>query len=163
MKYLCTLLSAIALSFSAQAQTDTLPPYKKVPYIPPFKIQLPDSSWYNKANLPAKKPVLILYFSPDCGHCQSETEEVISRMSDLKRLQIVMITSKPHREMAEFANHYKINRFSSIKIGSDPLKFVTNFYNVKFTPFSALYDKKGKLIKAYEKGIDWKELIYLIP
>jgi peroxiredoxin len=152
----------MVLAFSTKAQTDSLTSYQKVPYIPPFKIQLLDSSWYSKANLPAKKQVLILYFSPDCGHCQLETEEVISRMNDLRSLQIVMITSKPYQEMAEFADHYKINRFSTIKMGSDPQRFVTNFYNVKFTPFSALYDKKGKLIKAYEEGIDWKELISLI-
>ncbi len=162
MKYLYILLSALALSFTAKAQTDTLPAYMQVPYIPPFKIQLADSSWYSKANLPAKKPVLILYFSPDCGHCQLETEQLISKMKELKNMQVVMITSRPYADMAFFANHYKLSRFPSIKIGWDPQRLVTNFYNVKFTPFSALYDKKGKLVKVYEEGIDWKELVRLI-
>jgi len=162
MKYLYILLSAIALSFTANAQTDTLPAYRQIPYLPPFKIQLADSSWFSKANLAAKKPVLILYFSPDCGHCQLETEEMISRMKDLKNLQVVMITSKPYADMAFFANHYKLRRFPSVKIGSDLQRLITNFYNVKFTPFSALYDKKGKLVKVYEDGINWKELVSLI-
>lgn len=162
MKFIYILLFAIALSFSARAQTDTLPAYLQVPYIPPFKIQLADSSWYSKTNLVAKKPVLILYFSPDCGHCQLETEELISRMKELKNLQVVMITSRPYADMAFFANHYKLQRFPTIKIGSDPQRLVTNFFNVKFTPFSALYDKKGKLVKVYKKGIDWKELTSLI-
>jgi len=162
MKYLYILLCAIALSLSAKAQKDTLPAYLQVPYIPPFKIQLADSSWYSKANLTAKKAVLILYFSPDCGHCQLETEELITRMKELKNLQVVMITSKPYANMAFFANYYKLRRFPSVKIGSDPQRLISNFYNVKFTPFSALYDKKGKLLKVYEKGIDWKELVSLI-
>lgn len=162
MKYIYIFLFALALSFTATAQTDTLPAYLQVPYIPPFKILLADSSWYSKVNLPAKKPVLILYFSPDCGHCQLETEELISRMKELKNLHVVMVTSRPYADMAFFANHYKLRRFPSIKIGADPQRLVTNFYNVKFTPFSALYDKKGKLVKVYEDGINWKELVSLI-
>jgi cytochrome oxidase Cu insertion factor (SCO1/SenC/PrrC family) len=159
MKYFIILVSVVALSLSAKAQTDTVPNYIQIPYIPPFKIQLVDSSWYSKTNLAAKRPTLILYFSPDCGHCQLETEELLSRSKQLKNLQVVMITSRPYEDMANFAEHYKIDRFPFIKIGWDPQRFVTNFYSVKFTPFSALYDKKGKLVKVYEGGIDWDELV----
>lgn len=165
MRLLIVFLLPLFISFYAAAQTktvtakqDTLAPYKKTPYIPSFKIQMPDSTWFSKANLQEKKPTLILYFSPDCGHCQLETEELLSRMKELDNLQIVMITSRPFEDMANFAEHYKIKRFPSIRIGSDPARLVTSFYDVKFTPFSALYDKKGMLVKVYEKGIDMEEL-----
>jgi thiol-disulfide isomerase/thioredoxin len=159
MKYLYIVLAAFTLSVGANAQKDSLPAYKQLPYIPPFKIQLADSSWYSKANLPTRRPTLILYFSPDCGHCQMEAEELITRMKNLKNLHVVMITSRPFDDMRNFSEHYKLNRFPSIKIGTDPQRLVTNFYGVKFTPFSALYDRKGKLIKVYEQGINWDELI----
>jgi thiol-disulfide isomerase/thioredoxin len=169
MRTVFILLTTLFFSFSISAQTntgtanaDTLAAYQKNPSIPPFNIQMPDSSWFSKANLQAKKPTLILYFSPDCGHCQLETEEVLSKMKDLGNLQIIMITSRPFEDMANFAEHYKISRFPSIKIGTDPSRMVTQFYAVKFTPFSALYDTKGKLVKVYEKGIDMPELISMV-
>ena len=146
----------------ATAQPDTSAPYHKTPFIPSFKIQMPDSAWFSKADLQKNKPVLILYFSPDCGHCQLETEELLSKMKELNNLQIVMITSRPFADMANFADHYKIKRFPAIKIGTDPARFVTTFYDVKFTPFSALYDKNGKLVKVYESGIDMEELAGLV-
>src|SRR5215210_1122696 len=165
MKPLFILLFLAAFSFSAKAQSgtvstanDTLAPYQKSPYIPSFTIQQPDSSWFSKRNLDTKKPTLILYFSPDCGHCQMETEAILTKMKDLSNLQVVMITSRPYEDMLNFANHYKINRFHSIKIGSDPARLVTGFYDVKFTPFSASYDKKGKLVKVYKYGINMEEL-----
>lgn len=167
MKFLVPLLFA-AFSFSSQAQVnmgvqkDTVPSYQRTPYIPPFKILLADSSWYSKTSLPATKPILIFYFSPTCGHCQLETEDLISRLKDLKDLQVVMITSLPYADMANFADHYKLSRFGSIKVGSDPQRLVTNFYQVKSTPFSALYDRKGKLVKVYEEGIDWNDLTSLL-
>ena len=166
MRSLLILLSVVIISVTAKAQSDTssvladtLAPYQKSPYIPGFKIQMPDSSWYYKQNLDKKKATLILYFSPDCGHCQLETEGIISKMKELKNLQIVMITSRPFEDMVNFADHYKISRFPAIKIGSDPARYVTRFYDVKFTPFSALYDSAGKLVKVYKDGINMDELI----
>lgn len=156
-----TSFYSIGQTGTAVSEKDTLAPYQKTPYIPSFKIQTPDSSWFSKTNLQKNKPALILYFSPDCGHCQLETEELLSRMKELNNLQIVMITSRPFADMANFADHYKIKRFPAIKIGSDPARFVTTFYDVRFTPFSALYDKNGKLVKVYESGIDMEELASL--
>lgn len=169
MRLICVFLSVIFISFSVHAQSntaaarqDTLAPYQKTPYIPAFKIQMPDSSWFSKSDLQPKRPTLILYFSPDCGHCQLETEDLLSKIKEFSNLQIVMITSRPFEDMVNFASHYKINRFPAIKIGSDPARFVTRFYDVKFTPFSALYDKKGLLMKVYEKEIDMEEMISLV-
>src|SRR4051812_48647995 len=169
MRLVSVLLFLLLFSGSISAQintaiadSDSSAAYRKNPTIPAFRIQTPDSSWFTKANLQTRKPTLILYFSPDCGHCQLETEEVLSKMKELNDLQIVMVTSRPFTDMANFADHYKINRFPSIKIGTDPSRMVTQFYDVKFTPFSAFYDKNGKLVKVYEKGIDMPELISLV-
>lgn len=142
--------------------SDTVPQFLKTKTIPTFSLQLPDSSWYFNTSIPSKKQVCILYFSPDCGHCQLETEEIISKTEKLKNLHIVMITSRPFDEMVAFAEKYKLNHFSNIVIGRDPSKIITRFYDVKFTPFSAIYNKKGKLIKYYEKGIKMDELITLL-
>src|SRR4051794_9684974 len=104
MKFIRSLMISAGLLFfsvSIHAQNstgttvaDSTPAYLKNPAIPSFSIQQPDSSWFRKANLQSKKPTLILYFSPDCGHCQLETEEVLSKMKELNNLQIVMITSR---------------------------------------------------------------------
>lgn len=169
MRSIYVFLSVILIAFSTDAQTntatakqDTLAPYQKTPYIPSFKIQMPDSSWFSKYSLRPNKPTLIFYFSPDCGHCQNETEGLLNKIKEFNNLQIIMITSRPFADMSNFAQHYKINRFAGIKIGTDPARLVTRFYDVKFTPFSALYDKKGMLVKVYEKEIDMEELIDLV-
>lgn len=155
------LPALLFVSLNAISQTDTLAPYLKSPFIPPFNIQMADSSWFSKNDLQAK-PALILYFSPDCGHCQLETEELLTQIKELKDLQIVMITSRGTDEMKMFSDKYLLQKFPSIKIGSDTKRFVTRYYQVKFTPFSALYNKNGKLVKVYEGGIDFNELKELV-
>ena len=153
------ILSLIACKLSAQ--TDTLPPYLQVPIIPPFKIQLTDSSWFSKSNLSNKKPTWVIYFSPDCGHCKTETEEILANIKSLKNVQVVMIASRPFADVKDFYNFYMINRFPNIKLGVDAVRFVTNFYKVEYTPFSALYDKKGDLVKAFRDAPEISEIISL--
>lgn len=155
--------TAVAASKDTTAATiDTVPPYKNATGMPEFALKLPDGKWFTQYDLKKKTPTLILYFSPTCGHCQLETEEIISHMEHLGKLQIVMITSRPYEDMVSFYNHYKLERFPSITMGNDPAYLVPKFYAVKTTPFSALYDKKGKLVKVYEKGIDMDELTELV-
>ena len=161
MKKIILFLILVFVSLNVFSQTDTIPPYLNDPTLPSFTMQRADSSFISKTDL-AKKPTLILYFSPDCGHCQLETEELLSNLKSLGDLQIVMITSRSISEMKEFSDRYLLQKFPSIKIGSDPNRFISRFYEVKFTPFSALYSKKGKLVKVYKDGIDFKELAALV-
>ncbi len=163
----CSLITLMSFaqvdsSHSTSIQTDTIPKYVRLAYLPTFSIRLPDSSWFSRSQVSNKKPTLLLYFSPDCGHCMLETEEMISKMNCLKNIQIVMVTSREFEDMINFFNHYKLDRFKNIKIGRDGQRTISSFYNIKFTPFSALYSKQGKLLKAYEKGIDWPELLTLL-
>ena len=65
-------------------------------------------------------------------------------------------------DVKKFAEHYKLDRFPNLKIGDDPSRLVVNFYKVEFTPFSALYNKKGKLIKAFKEAPQIDEILALI-
>lgn len=162
MKKLLILVFVFVFScVLVQGQTDTAVAAKQPAYMPNFRIQMADSSWFTKNDL-AAKPTLILYFSPECGHCQIETDTLLSLIKSLKDLQVVMVTSRTTEEMKNFSDRFMLQKFASIKIGSDESRYVTQFYKVKFTPFSALYDKNGKLIKAYEDGIDFNELKALL-
>lgn len=170
MKIILILLTAILSNNCIFSQSDTnihyvedtLAPYQKSPYIPKFSLLTPDSTWFSKIQLKDNVATLILYFSPDCGHCKIETQELLGKVNQLKNLQIVMVTSRPIQDMIDFSNYFKIEKFPSIKIGSDPARLITRFYDVKSTPFSALYDKEGRLLTVYKKGIDFPDLINLI-
>jgi hypothetical protein len=135
-----------------------LPPYLQVPYVPPFKILLTDSTYFTKANLPNKKPVVIIYLSPDCGHCQIQTKDLVDSMHLVKNVFFVLTTYKPIPEIADFETTYQLKQFSNVKIGRDTKYFLPSFYKVKFTPFVAVYNKKGNLQKAFENGFSIKVL-----
>ena len=84
--------------FSQVASTD--PIYRRFPTIPEFTVyKAPDSTAFTRDNLKKREPVVFIIFSPDCEHCQHETEALLADIDKFKNAQIVMITYLPYEEM----------------------------------------------------------------
>lgn len=160
MKKLMIVLIMISC-LGAQAQKDSLPPFKRFPVVPAFKILQADSSIFTKADLPRKKPVLVMVFSPDCDHCKHATEEIIQRIDELKKIEVVMATVLPYEKMKEFFVHYDLQRFKNIRVGRDTDYLLPVFFNMRSMPFLALYDKNGDLIHATEGSLSVNQLLQL--
>src|SRR4051794_20050797 len=96
-------LSFIFFCFGATAygQKDTiLPAYKRYPTLPPLQLLLSDSTTkYTKENVPKKKPVLLMLFSPDCEHCQHEAEQLVANKEAFKDIYIIMAATLPLYKM----------------------------------------------------------------
>ncbi len=158
MKSAILFLCGILLFTAVKSQKDTLSPYKQVPFIPPFTIQLTDSSNFSKKDLPKKTPVVIIYFNPECGHCQDEAKEIAKNMDKFKKVFFLMVAYHDLGQIKEFGETYELDNFKNVKLGRDSKYFLPVFYQVKTTPFSAVYNKKGKLVTAFEQGMSVEEL-----
>ena len=100
-----------------------------------------------------------MYFSPECHHCQRQMEDMLARMDDLKKVQIVLATYRPMEELIAFANKYQLQKHPNIQAGRDTKYFIQPFYRIKNLPYLALYDKKGKLITTFEGNVSVDRLI----
>jgi thiol-disulfide isomerase/thioredoxin len=150
-KFLLALFFLLSLMQSF-AQTDsTQPPYKRFPTFPPAKLLNIDSTTYfSKSDLPRKKPVMLMIFSPTCEHCQHETEEIIKNMDRFKNIHIVMATHLPYDSMMAFRQRYGLAQYKNITVVQDNKYFLPVFYMISNLPYMALYNKKGKLITTFE-------------
>lgn len=136
---------------SAQTQPSDIPPYKRFPTIPPFKLLKVDSATFvTKDDIKKHHLTLIMCFSPECDHCKHQTEDLITDMNKFKDIEIVMATFQPFAEMKEFYRYYRIADYPNIKLGRDEKYVLPPFYKIKSLPFLALYDKKGNLITTFE-------------
>lgn len=143
-------------------EADTVPPYKKSDKIPYFSILQPDSTWFVKNQLPEKKPVVITYFSPDCGHCQMTAKEWVADMDKVKDVELLWVSYHTPKQIKDFADAYGLNHFNNVIIGRDPNYFFVPYYKIEFTPFMAVYDKRGKFLKAYPGGTNPETIAQLI-
>lgn len=141
---------------AGMSQSDSLTaPFRRFPEPPPFQLLLQDSATvFKKADLKAKTPVVIMVFSPECSHCQHETEELVKHRDELKNVQIVMITMHPFEAMKKFITDYQLNTIPQITVGKDLYYLMPSFYALHNLPFNAWYSKKHKLINAFEGTIN---------
>jgi thioredoxin-related protein len=151
MKHLLTFCLLI-LSFATFAQPDTTTPiFKRFPTLPPLQLLLSDSiTKYTKEDIPKKKAVLIMLFSPDCEHCKHEAEELEAQKEGFKNIHIIMVSTYPFYRIKEFANAYGLSGLKNVVIAKDPSYFLITFFNIRNFPYMALYNKKGKLIETFE-------------
>jgi len=128
--------------------------------LPDFKMKLVNGSTFSAADVSHKKPLLIIYFAPDCEHCRALMEELLPQMSAFKNTQILMVTFESLNDVAWFENHYQTSKYPNIKVGIEiPVFFFRNYYHLENTPFTALFNKKGKLMISYKKYTPVTELI----
>jgi thiol-disulfide isomerase/thioredoxin len=166
MKLFC-LTGFILFNISSLAQTDTLqpklPPFLKLPEVPSYKILLMDSATFAyKYQLKKKKPVVVIYFNPDCDHCKIETKSIADSMKLLKSVQFVFTSYAKFEEMKKFHEDYGLSRFKNIIYGRDVMFFFPRFYDVKYTPFVAVYGKDWKLLRVFEGGASVAKLLTVL-
>ncbi len=155
MKNILFLLLILIAGTKGMSQTDTdQPVYLRFPTIPTFTVyKAPDSTAFSRENLQKKKPVIFMVFSPDCEHCQHETEQLLANIKKFKGTQIVMVTYLPYEEMIAFYKNYKIANYPQITMARDTKYFFPVFFKVSNLPSIFLYDKKGEFKKAFEGSV----------
>jgi cytochrome oxidase Cu insertion factor (SCO1/SenC/PrrC family) len=128
--------------------------------IPPFKMLLTNGKTFETKDLPKGKPVAIIYFAPDCDHCQTLMNAVFKQINNFKKVEIVMVTFKPLNEVADFEKNYQTYKYSNIIVGTEvPAFFFRVYYHLVNTPFTVLFDKQGKYIYSYRKETPIGDLV----
>lgn len=153
MKKLVFFLSLVIASACTRAQTTP-------PVIAPYKILTTKDVYSTPADLPKNKPVMLIYFATDCGHCQKLITDMKPYMKDFKDMQVVMITFSDIRMVKSFQNDYGLTAWPNFTLGTEGYTYtVQKYYKLQHTPYIAIYDHKGKLVQAYEKPPEIKELV----
>ncbi len=111
--------------------------------VPSFDLLLIDSTTIlNTENIPEGKPFVLIYFSPDCEHCQKETEDIIKNIDSLKNASLYYITSDPFERLVVFKDYYKTNKYSNIILCKDyKYEFIKNLKPTT-TPYSIVYNRE---------------------
>ena len=153
MKFFFAILFTF-VGLTSFSQADTTVPYKRFPTLPPFQLlALDSSSTITKENLQKDKPVLIMFFSPDCDHCKHQVEDMLKDMSIFNDIQLVMASFQPFEQIKAFNEKYQLAKYKNLYIGRDTKYFLPPFYRMYNLPYLALYNSKGDLITTFEGNV----------
>ena len=149
----CFLVSGMLLLVSSIT-------YSQPRKVPPFQIIQANGKVFLAGNLPMGKPIVIIYFSPDCEDCHELTTELLTRIKEFNNTSIAMITNMPIDQVKNFVTEFQLGKYSNIYIGTEgDSYFVGRYYRIGKLPFVALHNKNGDLIKVYDKEISIEDLL----
>jgi len=128
--------------------------------LPAFDILLTDSSTLlNTRAISGDTPVVLLYFSPDCSHCQAETETILRHMNLLKKIRFYFVTTDPIDRLKAFIGYYKLDRYPNIILGRDEQFFILRHFKGAYPPYLVLYDRHKKQKAAFQGDITADQII----
>ncbi|HRP88809.1 MAG TPA: thioredoxin family protein [Edaphocola sp.] len=101
-------------------------------------------------SVPNDTPVLIMYFNPDCGHCRIDATKLRDFVPQYN-IPFWMISFVELKEMNQFAKEFGLKGIPGLLYLRDSTRGMHNWFTYRYVPFFALIDKKGNLIKEFDK------------
>jgi len=86
-------------------------------------------------------------------------QEIIKRIDDFKKIQIVMATMMPLEMLRNFNTKYGLEKFHNITTGKDIDNVLPSFYSISNLPLLAFYDKKGNLIGTVDGSLPVEKVL----
>ncbi|MEZ5017689.1 MAG: hypothetical protein R2800_11595 [Flavipsychrobacter sp.] len=153
------LFAATCITATAQSDNDTLP-YLKYPVMPAFEILHMDSSTItNTAYAPKDRPVIFVFFSPDCEHCTITIRELLNNRQELNNAKIYLFTPLTFDKLKPVYDKLRLASYKDVVVGKEFRYFFYKFYSPVHVPYIAIYNKKKKLVSVYDGGTSLEQIV----
>jgi thiol-disulfide isomerase/thioredoxin len=135
--------------------------YGQFEKVPPFRMMQANNKVFRAEDLPIGKPILIVYFSPDCEDCHAFIESMLNRISDFKNVSIALVTYMTGDIVSKYIVKNSLNMYTNIYVGTEGNSlFLKNYYNIITFPYVVLYTKNGDFVAKYNtRKIDIEDLV----
>jgi len=132
-------------------------------HLPSLDLLLSDSLTHvNTGDVKKGRPVALLYFSPDCEHCQKETKSILHHMDSLHNVQFYFITNDSLDRIRIFKSVFHLDNYTNITVGWDnQFQFPRQFKDAA-PPYLVMYDRKLKKIAVFNGEVEADKIITLI-
>ena len=139
----------------------TLSSYGQKEKVPPFRMMMANNKVFMAEDFPVGKPMLIVYFSPECEDCHVFIEGMLNRIGDFKGVSIAMVTYMTGDIVSKYVVKNSLNMYTNIYVGTEGnTLFLKKYFNIITFPFVALYTKDGDLVVKYtSKQVDLNDLV----
>jgi hypothetical protein len=127
--------------------------------IPSFElIKLDSSGLLRTDSLPKSKPIIFMYFDPECHLCIEEIEDIKNNAPATSNWKILLIGQVPLKDIELFSRIHNLDDLKNITLCKDMNMSFFKVFNVKSLPSTIVYNSKGELKKVYEGPTTVKEI-----
>jgi thiol-disulfide isomerase/thioredoxin len=163
MKYLFLFALMVSSALITTAQDNKGPStitYKNYKEVPAYNLLDLNEKKFSSGSVQQKgKSLVVVYFSPLCGHCLEFTETLTSNLKKFKQVQFLFVSAYPMEDIKTFAITRGLQKMPQFKIGQDPDFNMGRFYELKEIPAIFVYSKNGKFKKSFDAKLKIEDLI----
>jgi len=146
-RILYVALACLVACYSPQSKE------KAISKLPSFKMLLIDSITTLKAEeIPTGKPIVLLFFRPDCPHCWEETQDILDHIDSFRNVRFYMLAIESLHKIREFCLSFNLDKYENFTIGKDQEYTFLRAFRPSSVPYMAVYDGNKKLVKIYNGG-----------
>ena len=110
-----------------------------------------------------KQPTVIIYFHPECEHCQYEASEIGNSSEQFEQANMILITADDSIvRIEDFAMKYHLKKVDNLTILLDRKQNFASHFGTTIVPSIFIYGTNRKLIKMWKGEIQMKIVISTI-
>ena len=121
---------------------------ERIQTLPTFTAYSLDRSKISAVSL-AGRPAVLLYFDPDCDHCQREADEFSQHAATLAEAQVVMLSSAPVPALKTFAKAHRLNSLTNLQVAHVDRLAAYETFGFTSVPDVLVYHADGTLSKHF--------------
>lgn len=110
-----------------------------------------DNIILTKNDITKNKPFLIIYYDPDCSHCQQMGKELAGWIGQYPDMAIWLISVYPDAAIKEYLTQSGIFPAKKLTVLKDYSESMHRWFDFAYVPLMLLYSKDGKLIKDFDQ------------
>jgi len=130
----------------------------------PFNVVTWDEKMYFDTSLAKDKPLVLVLFNPNCGHCQTSAKEFYKRIPEFKDANILFVTGdKLMGELPGFMKETELLPLpKTFVISADNSDLTKLLFEYKSIPQVMIYNKNKILQKKFYQDINIDSVLYYL-
>ncbi len=94
--------------------------------------------------------VVLIFFNPECEHCQYEARGIKENVNDFKNTELIFISSESIAAIQRFASQYNLENYPFVHFTKINREEIFDTFGTLSVPHIFIYDKDHKLIKEFK-------------
>jgi peroxiredoxin len=125
--------------------------------LPDMPLVRSDGTQFTARSLSGK--VMLVFFLPDCDHCQREARQISNNLSYFKNYSLYFVSTAPLPEQERFAREYNLTGQPNVSFAQASPEDLYKHFGVFPTPTVYLYREGGQLVKIFRDETPVEQII----
>ncbi|MDF1550099.1 MAG: redoxin domain-containing protein [Bacteroidales bacterium] len=121
--------------------------------------ELNSSEIFTDSDIAQNKPLLIIYFHPECEFCSEQANEISQKIQEFNPYQILYISNARASAIDSFVNNYGLAGKVNIIFLQDKDLIFNDIFGRSGVPVSFVYNKNKELVKQFKGEAKIEELL----